>query len=66
MFLSHSACRTGPIIRNVLKSCSRCNSVLRVALFRIIDVSAEDANISFHTNKIKSECERAIIRPILF
>ena len=58
MFLTHTARRTGPVLRQVFKSCSRRNIVFRVSFCRIINVSAEHANISFHIYRIRSPTQQ--------
>ncbi len=48
-FFSHSTDWTNPIFRNILKSCSRSDSAVRIADFRIIYISTWFTNIFFHS-----------------
>lgn len=47
-FFSHSADRAYPIFRNIFKSCSWCDSVVRIAELRIIYISAWFTYIFLH------------------
>ena len=48
VFFADSAGRTDPILRKIFKCGSGSNSALRIALCRVIDVPADNANISIH------------------
>lgn len=48
MFLSHAAGRTCPVIGDIFEWSAWLDSVFRVSLCRIVDVSAENANIFVH------------------
>ena len=62
MFFADSTCWTGPVIRNVFEWSSRSYTVFGVTFCRIIDVSANDANVLFH-NKclLKSVCRWQVL-----
>ena len=49
--LAYSAEWASPILRNILESGSRSDSVIRISDCRIILVSADFANILFHCYK---------------
>jgi hypothetical protein len=46
---SYSAQRTHPILRDIVKSCSRHNTAVRISLFRIIDVPAGRTYVFIHS-----------------
>ena len=48
MFFSDSASRACPVIGDILEWSARLDAVFRVTLCRIIDVSADYANIFIH------------------
>jgi hypothetical protein len=48
VFLSYQTDRADPILRNVLKRSSGCNPALRIPICRIINISADNTNISIH------------------
>lgn len=50
--LRHFAFRTLPILRQILKCCTCCNTLCRVSHCRVIDVFANDALILFHLLEI--------------
>ncbi len=45
---SKSADRAYPVFRKILKSCARLDPVVRIANFRVINISARFAYITFH------------------
>ena len=49
IFLADSAQRAYPVCREIFESCSRLDSAVRIAYCRIVLVSADDANVLFHT-----------------
>jgi len=46
--LAYAAQRAAPVVRQVLKCCAGSNAMLRVALFRVISITAGIAKIFFH------------------
>ena len=48
VFFAYSAKWAYPVCREVLECCSRLDSAVRVSYCRIINVSADDANVFFH------------------
>ena len=48
VILAHSAKRTNPIIRNILKRCSRLYAAVRVSNFGVVDVTTNVTNVLFH------------------
>ena len=62
MFFPYPARRASPVIRNVFEWSSRSYTVFGVTFCRIIDVSANDANVLFH-NKclLKSVCRWQVL-----
>ena len=64
MFFPYPARRASPVIRNVFEWSSRSYTVFGVTFCRIIDVSANDANVLFHDVYIlKSVCVMATAVP---
>ena len=48
VFFTDSTGRTYPILRKIFKCGSGSNSALRIALCRVVDVPADNANIPIH------------------
>lgn len=48
IFFSYAAERAYPVCRNVFKGCSRCDAAVRVTDFRIVNITANHANVLVH------------------